>query len=144
MLYRTPLTEVPSDGKGGHMRKHGTNRPSIAAIAAISALLVTSLGGSALAGKGGTPTGSSSNNGNAVYLVDYDERGCNGGTVNTSDNYITDDGTMYMWVKSSDIAKSNLPDNWIVQDKGKTITNGTFYACCKHPLAEVASAAVAT
>ena len=36
------------------MRKHGTNRPSIAAILAISALLVTSLVGSAFAGSSGS------------------------------------------------------------------------------------------
>ena len=48
------------------MRKHGTNRPSIAAILAISALLVTSLVGSAFAGKSGSKSESAS----AAWLVD--------------------------------------------------------------------------
>lgn len=98
------------------------------ASAFLVALAVFSMTTGALAMRGGTPTGSSSQNGNAIYLVDYAERGCDGGegNPNTSDNYITDDETLYVWIKSNEISKDGLPDNWIVEYKGKYITVGTF------------------
>jgi hypothetical protein len=103
------------------MRKHGTNRPSIAAIFATSALLVTSLVGSAFAAR----TGSSSQSGASVWLVDWAESGCINGTINTSDNFITVDGEWIgLWVKNT---SKGLPDAWRLEDKGKFISSGNFW-----------------
>ena len=100
------------------MRKHGTNRPSIAAILAISALLVTSLVGSAFAGN----AGSKSVQGSAAWLVNQTEGGCDNGSINTSDNVISNDGWYPgVWVKSSD-SRINIYDlDYTVYDKGNNV-----------------------
>ena len=109
------------------MRKHGTNRPSIAAILAISALLVTSLVGSAFAAR----TGSSSVSGNAVWLVDEADKGCVNGTVNTADNLITSDGYwIALWIKVTD---KGLPNSVRIENNGKQIDQvglGTDWQNC--------------
>ena len=108
------------------MRKHGTNRPSIAAILAISALLVTSLVGSAFAASSGTQ----SKNGSAAWLVNYYERDCNNGSVNTSDNVISDgEGYFGVWVKSSNGSINVYDLDYVLLDKGNNVIQaGNLYS----------------
>ena len=102
------------------MRKHGTNRPSIAAILAISALLVTSLVGSAFAGS----SGSQSQSGSAAWMVDIYSYPCSGGTtISTSDNYIS--GGAYVWLKSTRPGFGTLTFE-LLDKGGKVVYSGTL------------------
>lgn len=97
------------------MRKHGSNRPSIAVVAAMSALLVASLAGTSFAGSSGSKSGQ----GSAVWLVNQTEAGCADGSVNTSDNLITDDSWWPgVWVKSSDSRINIYSLTYKLYDKG--------------------------
>lgn len=117
------------------MRKHSSNRPSVAIIAAISALLVASIASSAFAARGGSgngngdgSSGSQSQNGSAVWLVDSGDWTCTASSPNTNDNYITDDQP-YVWVKSTNAGFDPATLNWKAYDgKNKEVASGnTLY-----------------
>lgn len=102
------------------MRKHGSNRPSVALIAAMSALLVASIAGAAFAAS----SGSQSKNGSAVWMVDDYSYPCiNGTSIDTSDNSIA--AGAYVWVKSTTSGLGTLTYD-LVDKGGKAISSGTL------------------
>lgn len=97
------------------MRTHGSTRHALVAVAAISALMVVSLAGTSFAGT----SGSKSVQGSAVWLTNQTQATCVDGSVNTSDNLITDDSWWPgVWVKSTDSRIDIYSLTYKLYDKG--------------------------
>lgn len=96
------------------MAKHGRRTPVFGLFAA-ALVLTASLGGSAFAAS----SGSQSKNGSAVWLVNQTEGGCVSGSINTSDNVITNDSWWPgVWVKSTDGRINEFALTYKLYDKG--------------------------